>query len=99
MTGTGNRTRQVAISQQIGDAGDEELLRNAEASPGQHILEAVSSFRDGALAGPPGRSEVFRYQRLDLIVRDRRHPGVSRPGPPVTVWTISGSAPPGSSMS
>src|SRR5215469_6570205 len=56
----------LAISQQIGDAWDEELLRNTKASPGQHILEAVSSFWGGALAAAPGRSEILLHQRLDL---------------------------------
>src|SRR6266581_9246523 len=51
-------------------------------SPGQHILEAVSSLWGGALTGTPGRAEIFLHQRLDLIMRDRRHPGVWWPGPP-----------------
>jgi hypothetical protein len=49
---------------------------------GQHILEAVISFWSDALAGAPGRPEIFLHQRLDLIVRDRRHPRVWWPGPP-----------------
>jgi hypothetical protein len=32
---------------------DEELLRNTKASPGQHILEAVSSLRGCALVDEP----------------------------------------------
>jgi hypothetical protein len=55
-------------------------MRNTKASPGQHILEAVSSLWGGALAGPPGKSEIF--QRLDLIMRDRGHPGAWWPEPP-----------------
>jgi hypothetical protein len=42
----------------------------------------VSSFRGGALAGAPGRSEILLHQRPDLVVRDRRHARVCRPGPP-----------------
>src|ERR671913_604453 len=57
------------------------LLGVTEASPREHVLEAVSSFLGGALAGAARGSEIFRYQRLEIIVRDRRHPRVWRPGP------------------
>src|ERR1022692_3697444 len=79
----GQVTRQdaLAISQQIGDARNEELPGDTEASPRQHILETVSSLPGGALAGAARRSEISRYQRLDLIVGDRRHPRIWRQGP------------------
>src|SRR5213083_1025850 len=35
----------LAISLEVGDARDEELLRNAKSGPAQHILETVTSFR------------------------------------------------------
>jgi hypothetical protein len=44
----------------------------------------VSSFPGGALAGAARRSEIFRHQRLDLIVGDRRYPGVRSSARP---WT------------
>lgn len=79
--------------------GTKNCCGTTKASPGQHLLEAVSSFRGGALAGAPGRSEKLLHQRLDLIVRDRRAPGSGGRGRPVTVWPMSASAPPGSGMS
>jgi len=68
----------LAIAQQVGDPRDEELPRDAEAGPGQHILEPVCSRRRGALAGPRGGPEVFPHERLDLIVRDSGHPRTRR---------------------
>jgi hypothetical protein len=59
-----------------------DLLRNTKVSPGSHILKAVSSFWDDAVADAPGSSEIFLHQRLDLKVRDRRHPGVWWAEPP-----------------
>jgi hypothetical protein len=56
-------THALGISQQIRDAGDEELPGSAEPSPRQHILETVRPFPGGALAGPAGGPEIFRYQR------------------------------------
>ena len=84
----------LAISQEVGDAWYEELLRNTKASSAQHILEAVSSFRGGALAGAPDRSKILLHQRLDLAVGDRRSPRVWWPGPPrsravMTCWPRS----------
>jgi len=64
----------LAVSQQIGDAWGEVLLRNTKASPGQHILEAVSSYWRRALACASGRSEILLHECLELIMRDRRHP-------------------------
>jgi hypothetical protein len=41
----------------------------------------VSSFLGDALAGAARRSEIFRYQRLEILVGYRRHIRVWRPGP------------------
>jgi hypothetical protein len=57
----------LAFSQEVGHAQGKDLWWDTNASSGQHILEAVSSLRGGALSGAPDRS---RYcQRRDLVKR------------------------------
>ena len=58
-----------------------EAGSTTELRPGQHVFEAVSSFRGDALAGAPGRSEILLHLRpgFHYVVDGLGHPPLVGP--------------------